>query len=63
VRDFSHRTVNPLIEYKQIIISQLSHGELSTPFEVQRAKKMVANLWDLKSIFADSLRIVKGLLK
>jgi hypothetical protein len=49
VRDFSHhnvkishRMLNPPTEYKQFIISQLPHGEISR----YKAYKMVANLGD-----------------
>jgi hypothetical protein len=49
VRDFSHRkvkishfTVNPPTEYKQIIISQLLHGEISR----FKGQKRVDNLGD-----------------
>jgi hypothetical protein len=69
VRDFSHRkvqichsTVKPPIEYKQIIKSQLKHGEISKC----KGQKRIANLEDFfskKSKFADSLEIIKGSFK
>jgi hypothetical protein len=64
VSDFSRRkvkitrrTINPSTEYKQFIIRQLPHGEISW----SKAKKRVAffGIFPIKSKFSDSWLIVK----